>query len=866
MTGLFAQTNLDRSVDFSIENATVAEALFKLADENDLSVTFSSSFFSNEKSINLTLENKPISSILQQILKGTDVAFKQKHQQFILYPKRLSGPKKFSINGYVQSEDSHEKLIGVNVYHKSSGSWTNTNEYGFYSLTLPQGEVELTFSYLGCSEKKEVLSLNQSIRKDISLKSEMTLAEVLITPNDHLENSTFTTTGEGQLMPPNYLSISPNIGGESDVVALAKSLPGVQSGADGFGGLYVRGGDAGQNLMLLDGVPIYNPSHLLGIFSVYNSDAIRSARLLKGQFPARYGGRVSSVFDVRSKEGNQKEWRGVAGIGLISGQASVEGPILNKKGGIIISGRRTHSNVLMDRVFKNTLLGESDDYEFNFFDINAKVHYALSEKDRLFLSYYKGKDNFEGNYSEEDGELEESNENLLNWGNEIGALRWNKIWGSRLFSNTTLTYSSYKYQNAFLFSIDWEDENDEELEDFYTFEDIRTEIRDWAFKSDFDFIPNPKHSIKFGLSHIRHQFVPYASQYESEESPDSIVIDSIDFGDFTELYEEQSLLGTEWAGYVEDEYNLSAKVKINGGLRLSAFDQEGDFFMNLEPRLKLAIRPNDKFMITAGASKMVQYLQQVALSGLSMPGDIWLPATKEYQPVESWMGELGTQVKLNKQLIFSTDVYLKKMKNLIAVDSQLEIDLDDQGEPVIDGLITGEGSGYGLEMLLEKKGKTGGWLSYTLAKANRQFEDANGGKRFAFDFDRRQAINAFIYHRINDKWSASLNWVYGTGSPEIRFVSQSDQLAFDEDETLFEWSDQKNKKRNKAYHRLDVSVTYEFATNNLDHTLKFGAYNVYNRANTAFHRIHTESSDQDFLTSPVTLLYFTPSVYYQVRF
>ena len=857
---LKGQITLETPIHFSIENATPSEALNLLADQYDLGMAFSDDFFRKGRRINMHWENATLAVVLDEILKGAQVGYKLKNGYLTLFRKEKSLPKRYyTISGYVEDEANREKLIGVNVFHKPSGKWATTNEYGFYSITLPEGKTELRYSYLGCEERTEKIDLSNSRRVDIGLQPGATLTEIIVTPT--ADSAVLKTiASEGQLMPPNYTKVAPGVGGESDILGMALMMPGVQSGADGFGGLYVRGGEAGQNLMLLDGVPIYNPSHIMGIFSVFNSDAIRSAKLMKGQFPARYGGRVSSVFDVRSREGNQKEWNTNVGIGLISGKAMVEGPVFNKNGGLLLAGRLSHSNFLLDQVFRNSLFGNSDEYKFNFHDFNAKLHFPLSDRDRIYLSYYQGRDNFFGDSSFTFDDEEQGEETILNWGNEIAALRWNRIWGYRLFSNTTFTFSDYNYRNTNYFYF----ENDlDEDEDEFLFRDRRNRIQDWAVNTDFNFIPNPSHNLRFGIQLIQHNFEPYANNFDIFDAVDS-EFDSVDIDILSELFEVQQFGAFELATYIEDDIKLNDKWRLNAGLRATAFLTERDEFANLEPRLSLYHQPTDNLALNIAASRMVQYIQQISFSGLSLPDDLWLPASDSEPPIESWLFEAGLNKAFKKKFELSLEGYYKRMNNLLAPLDEAGGEFIIHPDVSVEGVTVGDGESYGLEAMLQKNGKTGGWVSYTWARSNRHFPLNNESRPYAFQYDRRHTINLFAYHQLTSNLTFSMSWTYSSGNPEIRHQDPSFSDDFI-DPFLFFNEGNKNQRRFKPYHRLDANVTYQIKHKKLQHLFKLGAYNVYNRANVAFY-------SYDFYDfngigyKPVTLLYFTPSLFYRVAF
>lgn len=879
----FAQLDLKTPVSFSVNHLSLADALNQLAEAYDINITYSEQFFPKGKSVTIDYQDIPLEDLLKEMLKGVGVGFKLQNQQLILFRDRnlLVNKRKFTVNGYVAEDANGEKLIGVNVVHKASRNWATTNEYGFYSITVPEGAVRLSFSYLGCEIIEKELQLNGSQRLDISLKSSSTLSEVIVMPK--IDSADIQNLADqGKLMPPNYASIAPGIGGEVDVINMATTLPGVQTGADGFGGLYVRGGEAGQNLMLLDGVPIYNPGHLLGIFSVYNTDAIRSATLLKGRFPARYGGRLSSVFDVRTKEGNQKKWTASVGTGLVSAKAKIEGPLFKKKGGLLLAARRSHSNFLLDDIFSTALFQsrsdrEDQDYDYSFYDFNGKLHFPIGTKDRLFLSYYRGNDFYVNELAQTimivDPEyyelffLKEEEETILEWGNETAALRWNRIWSPKLFSNTTLTFSDYNYQNSKYNGIEALDEYEEE--GVITFSDQRASITDQSLKIDFDYVWNTQHYIRFGGSFIRHELSPYA--FDVDGSLFDFDPDETDFEDFLGEFEKRSTISYESAAFIEDDFKLRENLKLNGGLRASTFSGHNGSFFNLEPRLSAQYQPFKTWQFNGGVSRMVQYLHQISSSGLSLPSDIWLPSTEEELPLRSWVYELGAIKKLSKNFSISLEVYYKKMKGLLITENTgLSSGITINNDFSIDGLYSGSGDARGVELLLQKEGKTGGWLSYSFAKTNRNFDQLYQGEPFPFRFDQRHSLNLFAFHQFNKNWHISLNWKWNSPNQEIRIKAPAGNKFFFLDPYQqppeIDPDILRTQQRGKAYHRLDVNVNYQFQIGKVKQVLKIGAYNVYNRANVAFY-----SYDRDLMTGaitrdPITLLKFTPSFYYSIEF
>lgn len=882
-SNLIGQVDLKTPVSFTVNQLSVPEALDQLAGEYQINIAYSEHFFTKQKQLTLDYEDIPLGVLLQEILKGSEVGYKFQNNQLILFKDRktIVKKRKFTINGYVAEDANGEKLIGVNVVHSASGKWANTNEYGFYSITVPEGRVRLSFSYLGCELYEEELEVHQSERVDVNMKSASTLSEIIVMPK--IDSADIKNlANEGKLMPPNYASIAPGVGGEVDVLNMATTLPGVQTGADGFGGLYVRGGEAGQNLMLLDGVPIYNPGHLLGIFSVYNTDAVRSATLLKGRFPARYGGRLSSVFDVRSKEGSQKKWTASVGSGLVSAKAKIEGPLFKKKGGLLLAVRQSHSDFLLDNIFNTALFQantttEEREYSYEFYDINGKLHFPIGKKDRLFLSYYKGNDDYENEssqtfiFAEEDYyevfTFKTSEEKILSWGNKTAALRWNRIWSPKLFSNTTVTFSDYNYQNTNYSELE---SLDEIFEAELFFSDQRASITDQAAKIDFDYVMNSKHDIRFGLNGTRHELSPYV--FELNESFLENEPDTIGFEDFIDEFEKRTTVSYEWSAYVEDEYKVRDDLKINAGLRASAFNGSNGNFFNLEPRLSYEYQPFKTWLFRGGVSRMVQYLHQISSSGLSLPSDIWLPSTDEERPLKSWVYEVGVTKKLRPNIGLSLDAYYKKMTGILAPeDLGLGNTITINDDFSIDGLLSGSGDARGVELLLQKEGKTGGWLSYSWTKTNRDFDALYQGKPFSFRFDQRHSVNVFAYHQFNKHWHLSLNWKWNSANPEIRIGAPAGNNTiiidpYEGNPSEINSNILRTQQRGKTYHRLDVNINYNFKIGKVKQVLKLGAFNAYNRSNIAFYTYGRNLSTGEITRKPVTLLKFTPSFFYSIEF
>ncbi|MEM9919320.1 MAG: TonB-dependent receptor [Bacteroidota bacterium] len=867
---LFAQTPLDKRLDFKAKGVLIKDALLRLSNEAQTDIAFSSRFFPEDAQISIRVKNTRLEDILQRILQGYDISYQLLNKQIYLYQKPPPQTRQYTISGYLSDQQSGEKLIAASIFASSHQKGTITNEYGFYSLTLPEGFVELRINYLGSEEIVKTLELNSPQRLDIQLESIIQLEEVVVRPP--LEGQALSTPIQvGDQLLAGYQSVSPDLGGEKDIIRTTHLLAGVQTGADGLGGIYVRGGESGQNLMLLDGVPIYNANHLLGMFSIYNFGAVKSAKLLKGHFPARYGGRISSIFDVRTKDGHQNQWHADAGMGLMTARATVEGPLPGKKGSIIVSGRSTHWDFLTKPILETTYFtedigGDIADFQsrYNFHDFNAKVNWKLSPSDQLFFSYYNGKDSYEAEGEEEiiyeDGEIENSYaEVVLGWGNEVAALRWNHLFSDRLFSNTTLSYSLYDFQSAVFSEL--ESSFISELE-FY-FLEYQSQIRDFSLQSDFERILNPKHYMHFGGGLIHHRLRPYAVELDEisiELEPGSEELDSIDFESLNDFVEAPQLNSSEAFVYFENEMQLGSHWQINAGLRLSALFEESENFLIPEPRLYVRYSPTTKWQFQASVSRMAQYLHKVSPNGLNLPNDIWIGSSELFAPQKSWQTEIGLQYKPANGWVIQLDAYQKSIQNLLLIDSEVETV---SSEEELDAFISpGDGQAYGIEWSLRKEqGQTGGWLNYTYAKSTRQSDFVNLSRTYNFQHDSRHFVKLFLFHRFSDRLSIGLNWLYNSPKPFLA-ITQGDDF-FSTLPLALTPEGQRNSLRGDAYHRMDVNLTYLWKQRKLQHTFKLGIYNVYNFENTAFHRGDRDADLSDI--APVSIIGFMPSIYYQIK-
>lgn len=855
---MLAQSPLDLRTDFSVEEKSPSEAIILLTQQTGVEIAFSENFFSSQKTISLQIQKATVQEILSKILFHTNISHKVIDNQIVLFQKAPPPIRKFIISGFVKDEMNGEGLIAATVLNEKLEKGTLTNEYGFFSLTLPEGKTALSISYLGYEKLTSEINLTKDERIEFALKPSLTLAEIIVTPQ--ISKTIVQAPFTNDIIPTYQSHLVPDLGGEEDVMRMAQMLPGVQGGADGLGGMIVRGGNVDQNLTLLDGVPIYNPSHMAGLFSVYNSSAIRSSKLIKGGFPARYGGRASSILDVRTREGNQKALSGEASIGLITAKGTIEGPFAKKKGAFLLTARSTHLSFFVNEFGKGIFGGQNEEdsfFDYFFFDLNAKLNYKLSENDRVFLSFYYGGDRSFLTHEEETEEFRDFLEIELGWGNTISALRWNHIFGARLFANTTLTFSEYQVHFRELGQFS-EFEN-QPVDDFFYLE-YSSKINDLSAKIEFDYIPSPNQYIRFGAGYNHRQFEPGATFFDEESTTFDIDTFNIDF--FSEQSSFPHLTSNEWFAYFENEISLSRDFKINLGLRTTAFLGDEKNYAAFEPRISANYFLNDQWTIHSSLSRMVQYLHLATNTGLGLPNDVWLPSSKNIKPQSAWQAEIGSRYA-TPDWELNLSVYYKRMNNMLAFGDSLPLLNITIYEDLEDELISGKGESHGFEFLLKKQNsQLGGWLSYTLSWANRQYEELNKGNPFPSPLNRRHSVNLFLYYKLTSKISLSGNFVFGTATPLFLIY---DENFRNEDNPIDAPLVNRENIYTKPYHRLDLSVHFDLPGKKVNHEIKIGAYNVYNQSNLAFHNLSFNDQGQKTI-EPIFSLPIIPSFKYTLSF
>ncbi|GGG36167.1 TonB-dependent receptor [Hymenobacter glacieicola] len=763
-------------------------------------------------------------------------------------PPQVRAQARYTLTGLVRAANNAEALPGATISVPALGLGATTGEDGTYSLSLPAGRYQVVASFIGYESQSRDINLTRNQRLAFQLpEAGNQLGEVVIEGSGTLEQKLQTTQMSVERLTAREAKLLPALFGEVDILKTLQLKPGVQNGGEGTSGLFVRGGSADQNLVLLDDALVYNPSHLFGLFSVFNPDAVQSVDLYKGGFPAQYGGRLSSVVDVKLRPGNPEKFTASGGLGLISSRLTLEGPLQKGKGAFLISGRRTYFDVFTRQI--NRLNEDDPDYnpipDYYFYDFNAKANYKLGDKDEVFLTGYLGNDKF--GFNSQNGFNFD-----FNWGNTVASLRWNHVFNPRLFLNTSASLTKYRYQIS------------NKLDQFAF--NLSSDIRDLTLRSDLDYTPNNRHTLRFGVTATQHRFGTGRLQAGSQDG-------SVNFGS------DITYNGTEAALYASDIYKPSEKLQLEYGLRLSGFQSGSDAYGGLEPRAAARYSLTPNLSVKGSYALMYQYVHLVTNTGASLPTDIWYPSRKSVQPQRSQQVAAGVSWLLGDgRYLITNEVYYKW--------AQRQIDFKDGAQlfvnPDLDAeFLFGRGWAYGNEVYLEKKqGRTTGWIGYTLAWSKRQFppqrgtSGINNGKPFYPTYDRRHNLTVVGLHQLTERLSLTGSFVYTTGNattlPAGRFAVQD---VFGDDLAAVPIYPDRNSYRLAPYHRLDLGVVWKLKPNRwfLESDLTFSAYNAYNRRNPYFVYFDQVRSGEDgpvtsYRARQVSLFPVIPAVTYNFKF
>lgn len=764
--------------------------------------------------------------------------------------------KRFTVNGYVRDSSSGETLIGANLTIKDEGRGVSTNTYGFFSITLDSGQYQLIYSFVGYQSKVVDLTLDKNRQLNIELVSFSSIINnVTVTATKRDNNVKAAQMGKVELNI-NTVKALPAILGETDILKTLQLMPGVRNAGEGNSGFYVRGGGPDQNLIMLDDAVVYNTGHLFGFFSVFNSDAIKNLSLIKGGMPAQYGGRLASVIDIAMKEGNLNKTEVDGGIGLIASRLSIQGPIKKNKSSFIVSGRRTYIDALLTPFIKKSSSFYGSGYYF--YDLNAKMNFYISAKDRLYISGYLGKDVFKFNNSKSNFKIS------VPWGNTTATIRWNHVFSPKMFANLSLVYNDYKFDFS-------GQQNDFKI-------GLSSGIRDFNAKVDFDYYPVPEHKLKFGGLTTYHTFIPSVAS----GSQDTVV-----FSPNNAVKKYANEIGM----YIQDDWEINSKLKLNLGMRYSRFIQIGKYtsytrdangnkldstvygwgqivkaYGGFEPRATLRYAIDDGSSIKAGITKNLQYIHLVNNAGSTLPTDIWVPSTVRVKPQIGWQYAAGYFRNFkNNMFETSLELYYKTMQNQIEYREGYTASFND----VEEDFVFGKGWAYGAELFVNKvKGKLTGWVGYTLSWTWRKFAQLNDGNKYPSRYDRRHDLSVVGMYELNKRWKFSSIFVFGTGNA----ISLPERFYFMEGILTQEYS-RINAYRMAPYHRLDLSATYT-PSQNKNRKYKtswvFSVYNVYSRLNPYFYYFEQAGNIQGsngvgVVAKKVALFPVLPAVTFNVK-
>ncbi len=864
---LIAQQTTLPVVDFACQHCPPADALVQLSRQSGINIVFNDRFFNRCPPVTIAARQEALQTVVERISACARVSFKVIDNQIIFFRKT----QKYVLSGYVQDAESGERLIGATLRAldgKEGGA--ASNEFGFFSGRFEEDELRLRITMVGYQPQILPLTMDADRMLTIRLRADLTLPEVIITPErpDSLYHRTLGSPGNFQ---PHDLRSTPMPGGEKDLLRQTALQTGVQTGVDGLGGLHVRGGNADQNLILLDDVPVYNPSHALGLFSIFNPNTISNVRLWKGDFPARYGGRASSVLDVRTREGNLRQFHANGSVGLFAASLTAEGPIVPEKVSFLIGVRGTYFDPWVKFFSKkgNLLTFSGQQANYQFYDFNVKLNYVVSPKDRLYLSYYYGGDKFENPFEQKsagpEGALTEEYRLQSDWGNQIAALRWNHVLRKNLFTNTTLRYSRFFYESRLAFASTLVTPSGRPLilADYAQF--YRTYIGDWSGKTDFTAFASDRMTLRWGASFTQHNFQPGALSVnflQPGRSPNSI--DSI----ANVLLNNQHLAAGEAEAYFDAEFKPIPHWRIDAGLNGSVFQAGRVTYHALLPRFRLQHDGERGWSQWFGYHRTTQYLHQIGSFNVSLPFELWVPSTGKVPPeqVLQVSAGLGWQRRgWNWQL----EGYYKSLDRVLTFLSATDALYTGGAEDASgweDRIAIGRGSAQGLELLIEKTlGGTTGSVAYTLSKATRQFEEVNSGRTFPFRFDRRHDLKVTVHQRIFSWLDADVLWSFATGNPitlaGVKYVHRTPGSDLERDVYVYT---EVNGYRLPNYHRLDMALNAHFKRGRLEHAIQLGAYNVYNRANPFYLYVNAGSGVKGSAIQ-FTLLPVLPVFRYEIK-
>lgn len=821
-----AQSALEKEVELTELKGSAVELLAHIEKRAGIVFSYSNKVCLPQRVV-FQQKKASVKFFLDHIFETCRVDYRVIDNKILIVPTPKD-QQRFRIRGFVRDSVSGEALIGANVFDVFGSQGTATNDRGFFSITLTGGEAVLGCSYIGFDTRFHRFELDRDTLLVLRLEPQPNLQEIPVVGMGRVSGvySTQTSTIE---VPLAQIQNVPSFMGEVDLIKSLQQFPGVQSGNEGFSGLYVRGGGADQNLILIDGVPVYNVEHLLGFFSIFNADAINKVSLIKGGFPAQYGGRLSSVLDIHTLDGNASRQSGSVSLGLLSSKVSLNGPVIKDKTKYFLSFRRTYYDILSAPF----VINRDDKSFYYFFDLNGKVTHRFSPRSELTLSSYWGRDELLSKYNFKDvarsivGEdVQESvrlnDEVGTGWGNVVSSLKWRYVVNDRMFASLSGAYSNYRYVTKQTDSYG-EDEN------LYAYtRKYSSGIRDASVKLDLDYMPSNNHLVKFGVAGVLHHFYPGIDVVQAELSSDEKNDTTIG---------GKMIMGTELRGYLQEEFSVSPSLKINAGIHFSSYFTKRRTYSSLEPRLNIRYLLAPTVSLKASYSAMRQYLHVLSAANVSLPSDLWLPVTDQLKPLEAWQVDFGPEWEISEGFMLTVDGYYKEISNVLDYkENQSFFDFSQGWESK---LTSGSGRSYGLEFLLHRKmGDLSGWFGYTWSKSTSHFDELNEGKSFRSNNDRRHDASVFVSYRFNERFDAGITWAYGSGKPVTlaneMYHAPDLPTSMQQFSGYLESYSSKNGYTMPDFHRMDLAANFYKDVRLGQRVWSVGVMNVYGRQNPFF--------------------------------
>ena len=795
----------------------------------------------------------------------------------LLFP--LAAGAQLTVSGTVTDQQTGETLIGATVFETGSGRGTTTDVNGRYSLTVKSKEAILRVSFVGYETVFDTVKQGQGRKRNYALRPSIRLQEVVVTAQR--VNSRESSQMSAIEIPVEQIKSVPVLFGEADILKAIQLLPGVQSGNEGTGGMYVRGGGPDENLFLLDGIPLYNVNHLGGFFSTFNADAVKNVTLYKGSFPARFGGRLSSVLDVTTNNGNDKKVHGNASVGFISAKLNVEGPIVKEKTTFCLSARRTYADFMLQPLVRKMATDIDGKTKltagYYFYDLNGKLTHKFSDRSRLYAMFYMGDDDA---YTRVRTQSSLSEDEYLdfrnNWGNTVGGIRWNYELTPKLFMNLSAAYTQYK--NKMVVGIEKVTPRTDGSEQLSTVNgNYFSTVKDLTGRLDFNYQPNPDHNVQFGAYYTQHWFQP------------SVISGSIDYFDSIQMNQswqmdstitEDTVPAGEMVAYIEDDWSINDFIKLNYGLHMSGFAVGKTFYPSVQPRVSGRVLLGENLSLKVGYAYMTQYLHLLSTTSISMPTDLWVPATERIKPMTAHQVAAGAFYTIPMVVDLSVEGYYKRMSNLIEYrDGATALGTSAGWEDLV---CMGDGWTYGVEFLAQRSfGRLTGWLGYTWSRTthlfDREGQELNGGKPFPAKYDRRHDISIVLTYKFSDRFDVSATWVFCTGNTATLAMQKYPVASDNPDDyensrmsNTLPHVEGRNNFRMPNYHRADISVNFhrQFKRKNCHRTINLSVYNLYNQKNPYLTYTSSDYSYHGYNRALVQLSIFPilPSVAYTLYF